>query len=76
VDRTLSDSIDLDDLRSRALATDNSNRLPANREDVGEKINQLRISGPVDRRCGQPDLQRVAMNANDLIIRSARLHAN
>jgi hypothetical protein len=50
VDCTLCDSIDLDDLRSRALSANNSNRLTADIEDVRQKFDELFVRRAVDRR--------------------------
>jgi hypothetical protein len=76
VDRTLCDSIDLDDLRSRALSANNSNRLTPDIEDVRQKFDELFVRRAVDRRGREADLESVAMHASDLIVRRAWLNAD
>src|SRR5213079_1291144 len=75
VDRTLCDSIDLDDLRSRAVSGDNSNRLPADREDGRQELNQRGIRRTVDGRGREADFQCVAVHAGGFIVRRTGLHA-
>jgi len=65
VDRTLCDSIDLDDLRSRALSAENSNRLSSHDEDVRKKMNQFFVRCAIDGRGRETNLERFAMHAGD-----------
>jgi hypothetical protein len=76
VDRTLCDSIDLDDLRSRALSANNSNRLTRDIEDVRQKIDEPLVRRAVYRRGREADLESVAMDTGDLIVRRAWLDAH
>ena len=64
--RTLGNSFDLDQFRSSGFAGENSNRLSADREDVGKKRDELVVRGPVDWRRGESNSKRVAILAGQL----------
>src|SRR5262245_41071945 len=71
-----SDPLDLDDLRTRALPGENLNRTARHSEDLGQKNHEAFVRRAVDRRRGQTDLERFAVNARDRVCRRARLHPN
>jgi hypothetical protein len=72
----LRDSIDLDDLRSRTFASDNSNRAPSDGEGVCELFDQLVVRRAFNGRSRQAHLERVPMQSGDLGARSAWLNVN
>jgi hypothetical protein len=74
--RTVCDSFDLDDLRSRVFAGENSNGSSRDCEGVREQFYQFFVRRAVNRRRVEPDFQSLAVNADDLALRRAGLDAN